>query len=243
MQKLTNREISRSLSRLSKLYIVSTPIGNLGDITYRAVQTLKEVDFIVCEDTRHSIKLLSHLEISKPLESMFVGSEKKKAPHIAEKIASGKVAAFITDAGTPGIQDPGMYLIQACVARQIEVIPIPGVSALITALSVSGFTGSGFIFEGFLPVKQGARKKMIQSWTTLTNKCVVAYESTHRILKTLKDIADVLGPTTEIIVARELTKKFEEILRGSVADALQRLETHSSKGEFVLIVSLNPKFK
>ncbi|MCA9396626.1 MAG: 16S rRNA (cytidine(1402)-2'-O)-methyltransferase [Candidatus Omnitrophica bacterium] len=223
---------------MSKLYIVATPIGNLEDITYRAVRTLKEVDFVICEYTIHSVKLLYHTGISKTFESMFVGSEKKKAAKIAEKIAAGSSAAFITDAGTPGIQDPGTHLVRECVSQGIEVIPVPGPSALVTALSAAGLTGSGFVFEGFLPVKQGARKRLMQSWVLQNRECAVAYESTHRILKTLQDISEVLGSETQIVIARELTKKFEEFIRGSVAEAITHLEQHSTKGEFVLMVNV-----
>jgi len=218
------------------LYIVATPIGNLKDITLRALETLKEADSILCEDTRQTIKLLNHYNISKPLISYFQHSRISKIDYILEQLKQGEKMALVTDAGTPGISDPGGKLVEIITTHlpSCQIIPIPGPSALIAALSVSGFPVDKFIFMGFPPAKKGRErffKKVAES-----EYAVVFYESTYRILKTLKQLDNLLK--ANIIVCRELTKKFESIYRGSANEIIKILESDKNnlKGEFVVVV-------
>ncbi|MBI4433114.1 MAG: 16S rRNA (cytidine(1402)-2'-O)-methyltransferase, partial [Candidatus Omnitrophica bacterium] len=217
------------------LYLVATPIGNLGDITYRAVEILKNVDLIACEDTRHSSVLLNHYGIHKPLMSYHDFSERQKAPRLAEEMKNGKTIALISDAGTPGIADPGYRLVKAAIENNIKVEAIPGPSAVLTALSLSGLPTDRFVFEGFLPVKSGAREKKLLSLKE-EDRTVIFYESPHRILKSLKAIEKTLGEIT-VVVARELTKKFEEIFRGTAAEAHKYFSQKKIRGEFVILLS------
>jgi len=217
------------------LYIVSTPIGNLGDITYRAVEILKNADLIAAEDTRQTRKLTQHYDIKTSLTSYFEHNEKKKAQELLKILQEGKDVALVTDAGTPGISDPGYPLIKLAKDNKIPITVIPGPTALIAALSLSGLPAHNFIFEGFLPPKSAARKKKLRSLKD-KERTAIFYESPHRILKTLKDIDEVLGDRT-IVCARELTKKFEEILEDSAANLLLYFEKHKPRGEFVVLIS------
>ncbi len=216
------------------LYIVATPIGNLSDITLRALEILKSVDIIACEDTRHTKILLDHYKIEKPTISYHEHSKAQKVDYLVSELKKGKNIAVVSDAGTPGISDPGNKLVEAAVKEGIQVIPIPGVSAVISALSVSGFPADSFIFHGFMPHKKGKQtlmKKMEESDITS-----VFYESTHRILKTLEMMKEIIGDSREIVVARELTKKFETTYRGSISDVLEKLAQDKTLGEFVVVV-------
>ncbi|RPI60857.1 MAG: 16S rRNA (cytidine(1402)-2'-O)-methyltransferase, partial [Ignavibacteriales bacterium] len=194
-----------------KLYIVSTPIGNLKDITLRAIETLKEVDFVLCEDTRVSGNLLNHFEIKKELISLNAFNEKNKIEFIVNRILSNQTAALISDAGTPLISDPGVRLVSACIDKDIEIIPIPGPSALIAAISMSGLPTDAFVYEGFLPQKKGRQTKLKE--LAEENRTIILYESMYRIEKLLKELSEYL-PERFIVVCREITKKFEETWRG-----------------------------
>jgi 16S rRNA (cytidine1402-2'-O)-methyltransferase len=222
---------------MSKLYIVSTPIGNLSDITFRAVETLKSVDLIACEDTRTSKKLLNRYDIQTRLVSYHQHSKQPKLDFIVEELRAGKDIAVITDAGTPGISDPGGKLIEEVVKKngsEVEVLTIPGPSAVIAALSISGFPVDKFLFLGFMPHKKGREtfiKRIVDSSET-----VAFYESTHRIMKTLDQMRDKIG-ARNIMVGRELTKKFESTYRGTVDEVISQLEESSTKGEFVIVIN------
>ena len=215
------------------LFVVSTPIGNLEDITLRALRTLQESDLIVCEDTRETSKLLHKYEISKPLLSFHAQSKMQKVDHIMEQLKEGKKVSLVTDAGTPGISDPGYILIEQAVAHHIEVVPIPGPSAFLTALQASGLPINEFLYIGFLPHKKGRETllKMIAG----EDRTVVFYESPYRILKALEQLKN-LCPNKKIVVGRELTKKFEEFFRGNVSEALTHFSSKKILGEFVVIV-------
>jgi 16S rRNA (cytidine1402-2'-O)-methyltransferase len=217
-----------------KLYIVSTPIGNLKDITLRAIETLKEVDFILCEDTRVSGNLLNHFEIKKELISLTAFNEKNKIDFIVNRILSNQTAALISDAGTPLISDPGVRLVSACIDKGIEVIPIPGPVALIAALSMSGLPTDAFVFEGFLPQKKGRQTKLKE--LTLEPRTIVIYESMYRIEKLLKELSEYL-PERFVVVCREITKKFEETWRGFPKDLYESFSEKISKGEFVVVIA------
>lgn len=217
-----------------KLYIVSTPIGNLKDITLRAIETLKEVDFILCEDTRTSGNLLNHLEIKKELISLNAFNEQKKIEFIVDRIVSNQTAALISDAGTPLISDPGVRLVSACIDRGIEIIPIPGPVALIAALSMSGLPTDSFVFEGFLPQKKGRQTKL--KALAEENRTIIIYESMYRIEKLLKELSEYL-PERFLVVCREITKKFEETWRGFPKDLVETFPEKISKGEFVVVIA------
>ena len=223
------------MNEFGKLYIVATPIGNLGDMTIRALETLKSVDFILCEDTRVTSKLLSHFEIKTSTISYHQHSEDQKVREIIDLLKQGKNLALVTDAGTPGISDPGNKLIEFVVhsSEFIEIIPIPGVSAVITALSISGFPTDKFLFLGFPPNKKG-RKTYFENLAKM-EYTMVFYESSHRIKKCLGKLVEVLDKNKKICVCRELTKKFETIYRGTIEEILQM--NISEKGEFVVIIS------
>jgi 16S rRNA (cytidine1402-2'-O)-methyltransferase len=221
------------------LYIVSTPIGNLKDITLRAIETLKSVALIAAEDTRHTKILLDAYDIKTPTTSYFDHNQKTKGDYLLGLLNEGKDIALVSDAGTPGISDPGFALIRLALENQIEVSVIPGVSAAITALSASGLPSHAFIFEGFLPVKPGARRKKLESLKK-EERTIIFYESPHRLLKTLKDIEEVLD-NPKIVCARELTKKFEETRRESAAQMIEHFTLHAPRGEFVLLLNLNTK--
>jgi len=216
------------------LYVVSTPIGNLDDITRRAVNVLEEVDAVVAEDTRKTSILLQHLGISKTLISYHEHNEHKRAGELVRKLESEMSLALVSDAGTPGISDPGFLIVRECLNHGIQVVPVPGASALIAALTVSGLPMDRFIFEGFLPHKKG-RKKRIESFKD-EERTVILYESPHRILRTLRELRETLGDR-QAVIGRELTKKFEEIVRGTLGELEQHFESKTIKGEFVLIIS------
>ncbi len=224
-----------------KLYIVSTPIGNLKDITLRAIETLNEVDFILCEDTRTSGNLLNHLSIKKELISLNAFNENSKIENIVSRILSNQTAALISDAGTPLISDPGVRLVSACIERGINIIPIPGPSALIAALSMSGLPTDSFVFEGFIPQKKGRQTKLKE--LAKEERTIIIYESMYRIEKLLNELNEYL-PDRFVVVCREITKKFEETWRGFPKDILESLPEKISKGEFVIVIApMNWKVK
>jgi 16S rRNA (cytidine1402-2'-O)-methyltransferase len=215
------------------LYLVATPIGNLEDITYRAVKVLTSVDLIAAEDTRKTKILLDHYHISKPMMSYYNYNEQARAPQLIEKLLAGQSIALVSDAGTPGISDPAFHIVQQALENGISIIPIPGPAAFIAALIASGLPTDRFVFEGFLPLKKGRKTKfeLLKS----ENRTIVIYESPHRIIKTLTDIQTVLG-NRHVVVARELTKKFEEIVRGSVSSVLTELTKKTPRGEYVVVI-------
>ncbi|HOI29954.1 MAG TPA: 16S rRNA (cytidine(1402)-2'-O)-methyltransferase [Melioribacteraceae bacterium] len=221
---------------MSKLIVVATPIGNLSDITYRAVDTLKSVDIIVCEDTRVTKILLDHYQIEKPLFVVNAQNESKKIPELIERINNGSVCALVSDAGTPSISDPGTRLVNAAVKNGIEVIGIPGPSAVILALSISGLPTDSFVFEGFLPQKKGRQKKLTE--LAVEERTIVLYESTYRIEKLLEEINKYM-PDRQLVIGRELTKRFEEMWRGTAAEIIRDLSNKTIKGEFVVIIAPN----
>ena len=226
---------------MAKLYIVPTPIGNLDDITLRAVNVLRDVDFILAEDTRTTSFLLKHLGIEKKLYSHHKFNEHATVKMVAESIAAGRNAALVSDAGTPGISDPGFLLVRTCVEAGIEVETLPGATALIPALVQSGFPCDRFCFEGFLPQKKG-RAKQLQSLAA-EERTMIFYESPYRVVKCLEQIAEVFGPERRVSVSRELTKKFEQTVRGTVAEVLEHFRTTDPKGEFVIVLAGKPKPK
>lgn len=215
------------------LYLVSTPIGNLEDITYRAVRILASVDLIAAEDTRKTKILLDHYNITKPMVSYHSFNERQRALELINKLLAGQSIAVVSDAGTPGISDPAFFLVRAALEKAIPVVPIPGPTAFATALVVSGLPTDRFVFEGFLPTKKG-RKTKLESLRS-EPRTIILYESPHRVLKTLTDIATYWG-NRHVVVARELTKKFEEIVRGPIQSVLQELSKKPPKGEYVLVV-------
>ncbi len=217
-----------------KLYIVSTPIGNLKDITLRALETLEAVDFILCEDTRITSRLLNHYNISKKLISFNAVSEKKKIPNVIDRIKSGDNCALVSDAGTPAISDPGVRLVSEAIKEQIDVVPIPGTSAVITALTISGLPTDSFIFEGFLPQKKGRQKKLKD--LAEEKRTIILYESTYRIKKLVDELNEYM-PKRYVVVCRELTKKFEETWRGYPNEIKEVIDEKISKGEFVVVIS------
>ncbi|MFH1093757.1 MAG: 16S rRNA (cytidine(1402)-2'-O)-methyltransferase [Candidatus Omnitrophota bacterium] len=216
------------------LYIVSTPIGNLRDITFRAVDVLSAVDIIACEDTRRTQILLTKYEIKKQLVSYFEYNKLKRIDFIIRSLKEGKSIALVSDAGTPGISDPGASLIKRAIEENIKVESIPGASAVLTALTVSGLPMHKFTYAGFLPVKSGARKKALQQLKA-EEKTVVIYEAPHRLIKTLLDIKEIFG-NSNIVIARELTKMFEEILRLNIEEAINHFKDKKPKGEFVIVI-------
>lgn len=226
---------------MAKLYIVPTPIGNLDDITLRAVNVLRDVDFILAEDTRTTSFLLKHLGIEKKLYSHHKFNEHATVKMVAESIAAGRNAALVSDAGTPGISDPGFLLVRTCVEAEIEVETLPGATALIPALVQSGFPCDRFCFEGFLPQKKG-RAKQLQSLAA-EERTMIFYESPYRVVKCLEQLAEVFGPERRVSVSRELTKKFEQTVRGTVAEVLEHFRTTDPKGEFVIVLAGKPKPK
>ena len=224
------------------LFIVATPIGNLDDITFRAVEVLKSVDIILAEDTRHSKKLLLHLDISKSISAFHEHNEREKTEAIIGELQSGKSIALISDAGTPLISDPGYFLVIQAKKEGLKVVPIPGPSALITALSASGLPSDSFTFLGFFPSKQTARLKLLKSLVIRT-ETIIFYESPKRILATLTDLHSIFGDSREVCLAKELTKAFETIHTDSIPNLIKYLTTDQNhqKGEFVILISANDK--
>ena len=222
------------MAKIAKLYIIPTPIGNLEDITLRALRILKEVDLILAEDTRTSSILLQHYQIHTPMQSHHKFNEHKSVDAIADKIMAGKCVALISDAGTPGISDPGFLLVRTCLDRNVEVECLPGPTAFVPALVNSGFPSDRFVFEGFLPVKKGRQKKF--KILSEEERTLIFYESPHRLVKTLLDLSLFLGPDRPACVCRELSKKFEENRRGTLTELAAWYQAHPPKGEIVLIV-------
>jgi len=216
------------------LYLVATPIGNLGDLTQRASHVLKEAGFLYAEDTRHSRRLLSHLGIERPMQPCHEHNEEKVAADIISRLRSGNSCALISDAGTPGISDPGFRLVRACRKAGLPVIPVPGASAVLAALSVSGLPTDSFRFYGFLPPKRAARLRHFQSVAD-SSETLIYFESTHRIGKFLEDAMAVFGGDRCMCLARELTKQYETVLSGSLSEVAKAFAPLSSKGEFVVL--------
>jgi 16S rRNA (cytidine1402-2'-O)-methyltransferase len=217
------------------LYIVATPIGNLEDITHRAVRILREADLIACEDTRQTRKLLDHYGIAKPVVSYHEHNEAKRAEELVQKLEEGLSIALVSDAGMPGISDPGYRVIKLAIDRGITVVPVPGPSALTTALVGSGLPTDAFEFHGFLPAKSGQRRTTLEALRD-ARRTVVVYEAPHRIRETMEDIAAILGPQRPVVVARELTKVHEEFLRGTAGEVLERIKERELKGEITLLI-------
>ena len=217
------------------LYVVATPIGNLGDITLRAVEALKSADVIAAEDTRHSGLLLKHFEIKKPFVSYHEHNEAARTLQLVERLARGENIALITDAGTPGLSDPGLRLIRECIKRELPFTIVPGASSILAALIGSGFSTEKFFFGGFLPVKPGQRERELQA-AAEREETSIFFESPYRLAKTLAVCIDVM-PERQLCVARELTKKFEEFRRGVASELLAHYQAHPPKGEIVLVIS------
>ncbi len=220
-----------------KLYIVSTPIGNLADFTFRAVDTLKKVDLIAAEDTRVSGVLLKHYEIKTPMLSYHDHNKEQATPGLLRKLEHGDDLALISDAGTPLISDPGFYLVRAAVRQGLEVVPIPGPSAMLAALVAAGLPSDRFTFEGFLPRKKGRQTRM--KILAEDPRTLILYESPHRVGRTLRDISEYMGERP-VVIGREITKKFEEFIRGSVSEIREQLDTRSIKGEVVIMIGGKP---
>lgn len=220
---------------MAKLYLVPTPIGNLDDMTFRAVKVLKEVDLILAEDTRNSGKLLKHFEINTQMHSHHMHNEHKTVEGVVQQIKNGKTIALISDAGTPAISDPGFLLTRACVEAGIEVDCLPGATAFVPALVNSGFPNDKFVFEGFLPVKKG-RQTRLQLLAEET-RTVIFYESPHKLVKTLGQFVEYFGAERPVSVSREITKVHEETVRGTAAEVLQHYETKPPRGEIVVVVA------
>ncbi|MEP0916481.1 16S rRNA (cytidine(1402)-2'-O)-methyltransferase [Leptolyngbya sp. DQ-M1] len=218
------------------LYIVGTPLGNLEDMTFRAVRILQTVDLIAAEDTRHTGKLLQHFQIKTPQVSYHDHNRHSRTIELVDRLQQGTSIALVTDAGMPGISDPGYELVKACAEVGISVVPIPGATAAMTALSASGLKCDRFVFEGFLPAKETERREHLERLIT-DDRTLIFYEAPHRVQKTLADIATVLGDDRLIVLARELTKLHEEFWRGTVKAAIAHYTKHEPKGEFTLIVS------
>ena len=219
---------------MGKLYLVPTPIGNLKDITFRAIEVLNEVDLILAEDTRTSGKLLKHYEINTPMQSHHMHNEHKTVDHIVIRISNGETVALISDAGTPAISDPGFLLTRACVEAQIEVDCLPGATAFVPALVNSGLPNDKFVFEGFLPVKKGrqTRLKLLAEET----RTMIFYESPHKLIKTLSHFVEYFGAERPMSVSREITKIHEETIRGTLQEVLNYYTTNPPKGEIVIVV-------
>jgi 16S rRNA (cytidine1402-2'-O)-methyltransferase len=220
-----------------QLFIVPTPIGNMGDITLRAIETLKNSDIILAEDTRHAKKLLSHYKISTKVKSYHLNNEHKKVDEYVEMMLQGKIISLITDAGTPCISDPGFLLVREAIKKGIQITCLPGPTALIPALVLSGLPSDAFIFEGFLPRKKGRKTKLKEiSQNTITT---IIYESPYRIQKTLSDLIEFVGSDREVSLSREISKIYEETFRGSVSDAIEHFSDKKIKGEFVICINRN----
>ena len=219
---------------MGKLYIVPTPIGNLKDMTFRAVEVLKSVDFILAEDTRTSGKLLKHFEINTPLQSHHMHNEHKTVDGLIGKLKEGATIALISDAGTPAISDPGFLLTRACIENNIEVDCLPGATAFVPALVNSGLPNDKFVFEGFLPVKKGRQTRL--QILAEENRTLIFYESPHKLIKTLTDFCNYFGEDRPVSVSRELTKLYEETIRGTAKEVLEHYTKKPPKGEIVVVV-------
>jgi len=226
---------SEAKSNQGTLYVVSTPLGNLEDITLRALRILKEVDFIAAEDTRHTGILLRHFGIHKPLTSYFEGNELNKREWILSRLKQGEQTALVSDAGTPGISDPGFRLIQGAIENQIPIVSVPGPSAVIAALSISGLPTDAFLFKGFFPHKSKRRRDLLKQLDE-TKETLIFYESPHRLKETLGDIFEILGDR-EMALTRELTKVYEEVIRGRTSVVRSQVGERKLKGEITLVIS------
>lgn len=220
---------------MSKLYLVPTPIGNLEDITLRAIRILKEADVILAEDTRTTRKLLNHYSIATRMEAHHAFNEHRMVARIAERISHGETVAMVTDAGTPSISDPGYLLVNECFSKGIEVVCLPGATALIPALVNSGFPSDAFCFEGFLPHKKGRKKRL--AGLAEERRTIILYESPHRIVKTLQDLLQLMGEKRRCAVSRELSKAYEETVRGSLGELLAHYTAKAPRGEMVIVVA------
>ena len=218
------------------LYLVATPIGNLDDITLRAIKILKEVDLIAAEDTRHTIKLLNHLEISKPMISYHRHNEEFRCEYLIKELKEGKNIALVSDAGTPGISDPGEEIVKESIKQNIKIIPIPGPCAMINALIASGISTKEFCFYGFLPLNKKNRREKLEEIKNV-NKTIILYEAPHKIKNTLEDLKNILDENRKVVLAREITKIHEEFIRGSINEILSKID--ELKGEMVLIIEGN----
>lgn len=221
------------------LYIVSTPIGNLEDITFRAIRILKEADVIAAEDTRHTLKLLNYYGIAKPMISYWGERERARAEEVIERLSAGHSVALVSDAGTPGISDPGGVLIKRALEEGFDVVPVPGPVALIAALTISGFPTEEFVFCGFLPAKQSQRRKFLDE-LSLEKRTVVVYESPHRIVESMAEMSEIFGQR-RMVLAREITKLHEEVMRGTVSEVFEVLIDSKIAGEYVLVVEGRPE--
>ena len=217
------------------LYVVPTPVGNMEDMTFRAIRVLKEVDFILAEDTRTSSVLLHHFDIKNELHSHHKFNEHQTCQKVVERLLAGQTAALISDAGTPGISDPGFMLVRECVKNDIEVQTLPGATAFVPALVSSGLPCDKFVFEGFLPQKKGRQKRLLELKDE--TRTLVFYESPYRVVKTLEQFAEVMGADRQVSCCREISKIHEESVRGTIADVLQHFKEHGPKGEFVIVLS------
>ena len=220
---------------IGTLYIVATPLGNLEDITLRAIRILKEVDLIAAEDTRHTLKLLNHLEISKPLISYHRHNEEERKENLIDKLKEGKNIAIVSDAGTPGICDPGEVIIKECIEEGINIVPIPGACAMINALIASGISTKEFTFIGFLPLNKKTRKQKLEEIKN-SDKTIILYEAPHKLNTTLKELSNILTNDRQVVLAREITKIHEEYIRGNIEEILNK---DNLKGEMVLIIEGN----
>jgi len=220
---------------MSKLYIVPTPIGNLKDMTFRAIEVLKEVDLILAEDTRTSGKLLKHFDIATPSQSHHMHNEHKTVEGLINKLKSGTTIALISDAGTPAISDPGFLLTRACIENNIEVDCLPGATAFVPALVNSGLPNDKFVFEGFLPVKKGRQTRLLI--LAEETRTIIFYESPHKLLKTLSNFCEYFGEDRQVSVSRELTKLYEETIRGTAKEVLEHYTSKPPKGEIVIVVA------
>ncbi len=218
-----------------KLYLVPTPIGNLDDMTFRAIKVLQEVDLILAEDTRTSGKLLKHFDISTPMKSHHMHNEHKMVDRVVERLKRGETIALISDAGTPAISDPGFLLTRACIKNNIEIECLPGATAFVPALVNSGLPNDKFVFEGFLPVKKGRQTRL--KFLAEEIRTIIFYESPHKLIKTLTQFAEYFGDERQVSVSRELTKLYEETIRGTVKEVLIHFENKAPKGEFVMILA------
>lgn len=218
------------------LYVVGTPIGNLEDMTFRAIDVLRKVQAIAAEDTRHTGKLLQHFQITTPQVSYHDHNRRSRHPELLQRLERGDAIALVTDAGMPGISDPGYELVKACVEHEIAVVPIPGVTAVTTALSASGLPTDRFTFEGFLPAKSQERRNYLEMIRTET-RTLVFYEAPHRLRSLLKDMVEIMGDDRSIVLARELTKLHEQFWRGSLKAANEYYQTHEPQGEFTVVLS------